>query len=211
MDWILTILLLLIGLALIRLTMYSFWLWRTRIVEKAYRSFIKLLSENESIPRDEAAKFEEKIPELKELFERAQIKGLSIPYAEPIGYWRIATGNYDSYDNLSSDKLDIVNWVLNSFPVVRGFYKKGIRDSINPIFWIEILAKLPSKTLVFLGADQNSILAKSANLIYWLFLLGLVVYLGVSGKLQQIKFENWIGEITVTKEVAPEEPNNDLQ
>lgn len=48
-----------------------------------------------------------------------------------------------------------------------------MKESINPLFWIELIFKLPQHLLKFVGVLPENIIVKVALIIYWLALAAL--------------------------------------
>ena len=93
----------------------------------------------------------------------------------------------------------MINWATISFLEASGFYKKGILDSFNPIFWGESFLKLPGKVAVYLGAKKDSIKVKISNVFMGIFLVIFIIFQIFTGKPFIIKFSGFWWDVEVSQ------------
>jgi hypothetical protein len=60
-----------------------------------------------------------------------------------------------------------------------GVYKKRVNNSINPLYWLEVIFFFPEKIINYFGLNNGSqtiiIVSKTFNAIYWT--VGIVITL----------------------------------
>jgi hypothetical protein len=117
--------------------------------------------------------FYEKKQEIKELFEKAGIKSGQLPIMQPVGYGYVQSLNIDIVENMANTQYPaIIGHMIGCFKQAIGVYKRRLKDSINPFYWLELIIYLPQKTIEYIGFSQDSksatAVSKTINVIYWL-------------------------------------------
>lgn len=164
------------AITLTRAAMYGYWLLRTRKLHAEHKQYLLRVLGDEKDEKQRAFSFVERVPEVRELFERAQIRELSNTRMEFVGYGRVQQQDYKGFDNITVVDKQITSWVHESFHEAAGYYKKGLSEAFNPVFWIEFAACAPAALAVQLGAGEGSRWVKAANVIVWLPALLILGY-----------------------------------
>ncbi|MCY7990976.1 hypothetical protein [Bacillus haynesii] len=106
--------------------------------------------------------------EVKKLVDRAGLKGLKIPYEEPIGFGHIRTMTISPIDQFPFRDQKIAITILRTLSAAKGVYKRRMWASFNPIAWLETVVFLPSILLNYLGLEKDKLLAKFFNMVWWI-------------------------------------------
>lgn len=110
------------------------------------------------------------------LLERADIEDSFLPYAEPIGYGQLQTGNISVFKNLAMLRTDVCGIVSQQLVEAQGVFLSRVLNSFNPIFWFELIIFLPKNILTYLGFNPEGIFTKLLQLIWWI--IGAISTLG---------------------------------
>jgi hypothetical protein len=105
--------------------------------------------------------------EIVELFRKAGIEDNHVPYAQPVGYGKVASGMVSVFQNLSSHREDIVHIVLTMFHRALGVYSKRAKETFNPLFWVEYILYLPKNVLQYFGLPPDHVFVRTVQIIYW--------------------------------------------
>lgn len=133
-----------------------------------YRKVVNLLDEYNQYIVTTDMNFVQKIPEIKALFKEAGIEDFMVIHQEFMGFGNYANIKLSGLDNMTSNRLDIVTNVVRKFNETIGVFRKRYKDSLNPIFWIEYVIKLPQYLLEFFGVLPEKIVVKIFLMIYWI-------------------------------------------
>lgn len=106
-------------------------------------------------------------PELIQLFTKANIIRPTVSVVIPLGYNQIKNSNPDVWDNMFVNNKEIITHMYSSFSQANGVFKLRLKNTLNPLYWIESIVFLPQNMLKYLGVKSNSIGAKILNFIYW--------------------------------------------
>lgn len=101
------------------------------------------------------------------LFKQAGIEDSFIPVTQPMGYGRVASFKASTFGNYPSPLNVFFSPQLRMFSTATGVYKKKIFESINPLYWIELVIFFPKFIFQYLGISGETIVIKIINLIYW--------------------------------------------
>ena len=101
------------------------------------------------------------------LFKEAGVEDFTVGGAEHVGYGQIRTYNASGFANLLMINPDIVIPLNLKFKEAIGVFKRRALQSINPLFWIEFLIKLPQYLLKFVELEPQNLIGKIVQLIYW--------------------------------------------
>ena len=99
-------------------------------------------------------------PEVNKLFRQANINPKPALYAESIGYGHVATGTVTADDNLGVLRQDIVQFNLASFHEAIGSFTTSRNESLNPFYWLLLIANHPRKILGYVGLNEHGSVAK---------------------------------------------------
>jgi hypothetical protein len=146
-----------------KLSYNAYCYFRTKSLFKRYKKY-----EQDKDPLN--VEIAEILPEVKELFTRADIKDdVQIPFDNSK-----AKGKIKPLWNIANDMPEIQAFYNVKFVEVMGFYRKGMIDSINPFYWVNFFVYIPQKVLSYINV-VNEIVVKIINLIYWIGILILVI------------------------------------
>ncbi|MEM8764813.1 MAG: hypothetical protein AAGD88_13425 [Bacteroidota bacterium] len=135
-------------------------------VKSLYKKYLDYLKN----PSHAFAQYSE---EIKTLFREAGLKDSSVFHQEFLGFGKFANQQISVFDNLMNKREDIVGVIENRFNQAIGVYKKRFKESFNPLFWIDLVIKLPEYLMSFFGVLPEKILVKVLNLLYWIILIVL--------------------------------------
>ena len=128
--------------------------------------------------------------EVLSLFEKAHIKDIKIPVSECIGNRQIANATVSAFSMFPSLRPAFSSTALNMFEEAEGVFRKNMFDSINPLYWIDLILFLPKTLLSYLGISSKTSGYKICNVlltfIWWVFGVFLVYY---KPQLQQFLIE----------------------
>ena len=113
--------------------------------------------------------------QILQLFKDVDIKDSAVHKLKPVGYGQIQNISMSALDNITLLDHDVVAHMRSRFNEAIGVFRHRMLQSFNPLFWLEMIFKLPQYLLQFLGVLPDKLIVKIALLIYWLgcFLLGL--------------------------------------
>lgn len=117
--------------------------------------------------------FNEYEPTIINLFKSASLIEPYVPYAEPIGFGRLRTGQVSVFSNLTVTRIDVVGLVYKTFHKAIGVYRYRMLESFSPIYWLQAILFLPRLTLVYLGTSPDQVIVKLFQLVYWV--LGIIL------------------------------------
>lgn len=129
------------------------------------------------------------------LFKRAGVQNLSTPISQPIGCNQVASFNVDVFTNFPSTNSYIYNGAIRMFYEAEGVYRQRMFDSLNPVYWIELIIYAPKKLLTYLGFDETKILFKTCNILLtfiWWSMMSIIIFF--RPQLQQLIVET-LGEL----------------
>lgn len=107
-------------------------------------------------------------PEVKDLLAKSGVGNPMLPRADLLGLGQVLNHNLNVIDNMVTNDQEIVQHMLHLFHMAEGAFSFRIRQSINPIFWLETVIFLPSLVLGFVGVPPTSSLSKIATVAVWL-------------------------------------------
>lgn len=167
MNWLLVVLIF-FSLMVLRLVINAYKLRRIKKLYQLYHNYI----------RNANWDFVQCKQEIVSLFKEAGLKDSSVLHQEFLGYGRFANMQMSVFSNITILREDIVGIVQISFNEAIGVYKKRRNDSLNPIFWLEFIFKMPQYLLEFFGVLPEKIAVKVILVIYWIAALvfGLAKY-----------------------------------
>ncbi|MDD3915203.1 MAG: hypothetical protein PHF76_11225 [Bacteroidales bacterium] len=106
------------------------------------------------------------------LFEKAGISDSYIPYSMPAGYGQIANSTVSILENYPSNLDIFAHKTIVYFNIAIGKFQSGMKDSFNPLYWLDLIIYLPKNIISQLGLKSAKIITKILQLIYWL--LGII-------------------------------------
>ena len=123
--------------------------------------------------------------EVHRLWLGAGVEDGSIPYAEPVGWMRLATGHASPMQNWFVLRADVVGWVWHAFNVATGFYEDRFREAPNPVHTALAILTLPQSIVRWLGLGAGNSTAARLLSVGWSLVLvvaTVAALLGVSLK-----------------------------
>lgn len=99
--------------------------------------------------------------------KNAGVKDKYVPVVQPLGYGQLASANASVLDNILSPREDIARMAIQSILEAKGNYWSRFVNSINPLYWLKIILFIPKYTLSYLGVEQDKVIVKIFQLIYW--------------------------------------------
>jgi hypothetical protein len=120
--------------------------------------------------------------EIISLFKSAGLQNLKVPFVGMIGPTHESISLNGIFDGMMKFTPGISHNMHSLFCQAKGVYKKRMRDSVNPFYWLEIIIFLPQKIVGYLGFNENSktivAISKTLKVLYWIFgfAIGLLYY-----------------------------------
>lgn len=108
------------------------------------------------------------------LFKDAGIKDSVCPVAEPVGMRHVSTSNISIFSNVFIVHNQYVkSIVIGMFEQAIGVYSSRIKETFNPVYWIETGIYLPKNMFSYLGVDSESVVIKIFQILYWT--IGIII------------------------------------
>lgn len=123
-----------------------------------------------------AINFKEYNSAVVQLFKKASLPDLQIPYVQPIGFGQLIQGNTSFFGNLDNRREDVVGGMLKYLAEAKGTFKHRIIENFSPLFWIDCVLFLPRTVLEYMGVDGNGVITKVFQLLYWVAAPLLLVF-----------------------------------
>jgi hypothetical protein len=132
------------------------------------------------------------ITEIKRLVKRAGLSEPVISFMEAKGYGFVGQESLNVFDNILFLNVNVQNNVSHVLHVAKGHYFNQVKNSINPIYWVEVLFFLPKEMVNASGFVANTklseVLVNIGQIVYWIAVI-LVI----------IKNPNLIGDVLKAK------------
>lgn len=157
MNWI-YLLVVFLSLMILRVIVNFYKLKRIKALHTLYHEYL----------RESSYKFVEYKQELISLFKDAGLKDFKVMHQEFLGFGQFANMQISGFENLTSNRMDIANGIQSKFHEAIGVFRKKALESLNPIFWIEFILKLPQFIFEFFGVIPEKLVVKVFILIYWI-------------------------------------------
>lgn len=154
-----------VSIILLRFVLYLDKLIRIKRYLEAYKNYL----------RNPTFEFAQKKPQIIQLFKDAGLKDFVISRLEPAGFGHLRTLAVSGFENIALREADVVDGIRSRFNEAIGIFRHRMLQSINPLFWLEMIFKLPQHIFAFVGVLPDKLVVKIALIIYWLvaLLLGL--------------------------------------
>lgn len=114
------------------------------------------------------------------LFKRANITDAHVTITRSLLPGHLQSANVSVFDNFPSIYTEVIAIAQSMFDDAIGVYRRRILDSINPLYWIDLVVFAPRHLLHYLGIDTERATAKICNLIlsilWWIFCIGLAFF-----------------------------------
>ena len=146
-----------------------YFLLRTKFFYKEFKSLLDDKTKR-SIP------ITEYMHEVKYLFTKAKIKNRSLSFMREMGFGYAKEAELKMFDNIFTIDYEITPLVNQSFNEAIGVFKYRMRQSINPIYWVEFAIFLPKHVLEFFDIDSSKQLSNLIQFIYWVLSIFVFIY-----------------------------------
>lgn len=137
---------------------------RLKQLQKYEREFIDFLSNKSCI-------IDEHSVQTINLFKRAGIRDAKIPISQPIGFGQVANFNASTFQNFPMTQRAVSEPALVMFRNATGIYRTRMLESINPIYWTDLIVFLPKNLLDYIGINSDAAAFKLWNafltFIWW--------------------------------------------
>jgi hypothetical protein len=101
-------------------------------------------------------------------------------FMEPVGYGHVQQRNLNVLDNLMYPNQRILNRARDCLFLAKGHFLTQAKQSLNPIYWLEIVFFLPSSLVSASGIETTGkvteIGLKVAQIIYWLAIVAAFIF-----------------------------------
>lgn len=104
---------------------------------------------------------------IRNYIKNAGVKDKHIAVVQELGYGQLASSKISVLDNILNRREDIAQIAMESLLEAKGNYWSRFVNSINPLYWLKIILFIPKHTLSYLGVDQDKIIVKIFQLLYW--------------------------------------------
>lgn len=106
------------------------------------------------------------------LFKRAKIKDQWYKIGRPVDYNTAVTNHVSLFQNFPDKEPTLAAAADFMFAEAVGYFRKGIFDSLNPLYWIDLIVFCPKYVLEYIGADMDKSTSKALyvvlNFLWWL-------------------------------------------
>ena len=75
--------------------------------------------------------------------------------------------NISVFDNITFIHPDVNPAVVSLFMKAKGVFRHRLKESMNPLFWIQYTLTLPTYLLEYLGVKEGNLIIKLIQVIYW--------------------------------------------
>lgn len=101
-------------------------------------------------------------------------------FMEPVGYGHVQQQNLNVLDNLMYRNQHILSRARTCLFLAQGHFLTQAKQSLNPIYWLEIVFFLPSSLVSASGIETTGKVAeiglKVAQIIYWLAIVAAFIF-----------------------------------
>ena len=152
---------LLLAIPLIRfLINLNSWLFLHRSLQKQ-RDYVFGLGQGASDEAKEKSRVAEawitsNTLEIKKRLKAAGVGNPTKAMIEPIGYGQAVRQHYGIMDNILLEDMEVMRQAKNLLRVGKGYYRTNWIQSLNPIYWLEVLFFLPKSIVSASGIESTS-------------------------------------------------------
>jgi len=133
----------------------------------------KLLKEYYKYLENPTFEFSERKSKIIQLSKDAGVSDFGVSKIEPAGYGYTKQYEIKGFSNLTLIDPEIINAIQSKFHEAIGVYKHRVCQTINPVFWIEFIIRLPKHALSVLGIKSDNSFSQLVQLIYWI--IGIIM------------------------------------
>jgi len=105
---------------------------------------------------------------VKHLILNANVKDIYASYVEPAGYGQLYTAQISTLNNFPCNREDIARYTVVMFNDAIGTYKRRAIETINPLYWIQLIIYLPKKLLIYFGYEKDNFFVKFIQFFWWI-------------------------------------------
>lgn len=145
----------------------SIMLLRSLLSYIKYRRLTRYHDEYREYVGEGGFDFPEKKSQVIGLFKDAGISDFVVHGVEPAGFGQIMKYQTSGFANLTTRHENVVPTVDMKFMEAIGAFKDRTIQSVNPIFWIDFLLKLPQYLFGYLNVKPKNVAVKFVQVIYW--------------------------------------------
>lgn len=112
----------------------------------------------------------ERTLDIRRYVTESGVSPVAIPYAEPMGYGYLATGQSPLWDNWLMERVDIALTIRDQLVEAIGHYRRR-NETFNPIFWAEFALFLPRQLFAYIGIPQakaGALFTNFVQVVYWI-------------------------------------------
>ena len=104
---------------------------------------------------------------VKKLFQQAKVSDIVLPYTDFVGGGHFRVTNVSVFENMAKTREDTVSAIQNCFSKARGTFRMNILECLSPLYWVQLVAFLPSKLCEYFGVSEKKFAPKIFQLLYW--------------------------------------------
>lgn len=127
----------------------------------------KLLYSYSSDPSEKTLAMSYKI-QIVNYIKYSGVKDKYVVVTQPSGYGQLASSKVSVLNNLNNPREDIAANAINCLLEAKGNYWTKFINSFNPFYWLRIIIFLPKHIFTFIGLNEESMVIKIFQIIYWL-------------------------------------------
>lgn len=162
-----------IGLFLIIFCRYIHFFFKVNFLRKLEQDWEDYLC-NSRAPYQNLA---ERKSKLKELLKEAKISNKVIPTSKSIGFGHFTPIDLNIIENFLVRNEAVASVFRQLIFEAIGYFKDKMRESFNPLFWLNLIVFLPRNILFYLGVKADfDVLIKLLQLIYWICMVVLLFF-----------------------------------
>lgn len=144
-----------------------------------YRRLVNLHKEYRIYVMEGGEEFPKRKIQIVGLFKESGVKDFTVAGIQPAGYGKITKYQTSGFANLTTRLDNVVPIIDLKFMEAIGEFKLRAQQSVNPLFWLELLLKLPQFLLGYFNVKPKNLAVKIIQVIYWFF--GIVAALDAMG------------------------------
>ena len=111
--------------------------------------------------------FVEHSPQIVKIFNSAGVEDSTVSNVRSVGFGHFQSSQASVFDNLEVKREDVVNLVKRMFYKSIGVYRSRMYETINPLYWVELIVFLPKHALNYIGLSLDSVVINITQIIYW--------------------------------------------
>lgn len=101
-------------------------------------------------------------------------------FMDPVGYGHVQQKQLNVLDNLMYQNKEILQRARDCLYIAKGHFITQAKQSLNPLYWLEVVFFLPSSLVSASGIEATGKVAeigvKIAQILYWLAIVGAFIF-----------------------------------